>query len=339
MLLKTLTELNGTSGAEKEVRKALAKELKPFVQEISIDKIGNLIVWKNSKTPGPKVMITAHMDEVALMITSINSDGLLKFQPVGGIDPRILVSKPVKINSLMGVIGAKAIHLQKPKEREKALQLEQLYIDIGAKSKEEATKHVKIGDYAYFVAETETLGEGYLKGKAFDDRVGCAILTELLKRDYPLNLVGAFTVQEEVGLRGASIAAFHVEPQLAIVLEGTVSAHMIEVEEGEWVTKPGNGPAISLMDSSTLYQPKLFKQVTELAEKNGIPFQFRRGHRGGNDAGKIHISRTGVPTIAISVPCRYIHSTASVLAEADLKNALNLVDLILKAIPHEFSFS
>lgn len=338
MLLKTLTELNGTSGAEKEIRNALSQELKPYVHSINTDKIGNLIVQKNPQSAGPKVMIAAHMDEVALMITSITPDGFLRFQPVGGIDSRILVSKPVKINSLMGVIGAKAIHLQKPKEREQALKIEQLYIDIGAKSKEEAEKHIKIGDYAYFFTKTEPLGQGYLKGKAFDDRVGCTILAELLQRDYPINLIGTFTVQEEVGLRGATVAAYHVQPDFAIVLEGTVSAHMMEVEEGEWVTEPGKGPAISIMDRSSLYQPKLLHQVTQLAVKNGIPYQFRRGHSGGNDAGQIHLSRVGVPTIAISVPCRYIHSSSSVLFEEDVRNALRLVDLILKAIPDEFSF-
>ncbi|AGA69341.1 peptidase family protein [Desulfitobacterium dichloroeliminans LMG P-21439] len=338
MLLKALTQLNGTSGAEQEIRTTLTEELRPFVSSIQTDKIGNLIVQKNSLSTGPKVMIAAHMDEVALMITAITSEGFLKFKPVGGIDSRILVSKPVQINSLLGVIGAKAIHLQKPKEREQALKIEQLYIDIGATAKEEAEKHVKIGDYAYFYTETESLGEGYWKGKAFDDRVGCTLLAELLKKDYPLNLIGAFTVQEEVELRGSAIAAFHVQPDLAIILEGTISAHMMEVEEGAWVTEPGKGPALSIMDSATLYQPKLLQQVTELADKNGIPYQFRKGHNGGNDAGSIHLSREGIPTIAISVPCRYIHSTASVMAEADLQNALKLVDIILKSIPNEFKF-
>jgi len=336
MLLKLLTELNGTSGAEKEIRNALKKELEPFVQNMQIDKIGNLIAEKNPNHPGPKIMLAAHMDEVALMITSITSDGFLKFKPVGGIDSRILVSKVVKVNSLFGVIGAKAIHLQKPKEREQALKTDQLYIDIGAKNKEEAEKQVKLGDYAYFYTQTENLGQGYLKGKAFDDRVGCAILAEILKREYPLNLVGAFTVQEEVGLRGATVAAYHVQPDFAIVLEGTVSAHMLEVEEEEWVTVPGKGPAISIIDNSSLYLPQLLKQVMKIAEKQGIPYQLRKGHKGGNDAGKIHLSRAGVPTIAISVPCRYLHSTVSVLAEKDIEHTLQLVDAILKAIPQEF---
>ena len=209
MLLKSLSELNGTSGAESLVRDFLRQQIEPFVETITVDKIGNLIATKNGHLSGPKVMITAHMDEVALMVTDITSDGYLKFRPVGSIDARILVSKPVRINeSLVGVIGAKAIHLQKRRERQKALPIDQLYIDIGAKSKEDASSKVKLGDYAYFMTKCESFGEGLYKGKAFDDRVGCAILVELLKRDYDFPLVAAFTVQEEVGLRGAKVAAY-----------------------------------------------------------------------------------------------------------------------------------
>jgi len=338
MLLRTLTELNGTSGVEKEIRQALRQEIEPFVDSIMIDKIGNLIVQKNRSEQGPKIMLAAHMDEVALMITDLTADGLLKFHPVGGIDSRILVSKPVKINSLVGVIGAKAIHLQKPQERQQALKIDQLYIDIGAKTKEEAEKQVKLGDYAYFLTKTEPLGEGYLKGKAFDDRVGCYVLSEIFKKDYSLNLVGAYTVQEEVGLRGAKVAAYHVQPDFAIVLEGTIAADMIHLEEHEWVTELGKGPALSIMDHTTLYNPKLIEQVAQLAKNNEIPLQFRRGNSGGNDAGKIHLSREGIPTIAISVPCRYIHSTASIISEDDVKNTISLIDLILHSIPENFTF-
>lgn len=338
MLLKTLSELNGTSGVEKEIRQALRQEVEPFVDSMMTDKIGNLIVQKSRSEHGPKVMLAAHMDEVALMITDFTADGLLEFRPVGGVDSRILVSKPVRINSLIGVIGAKAIHLQKPQERQQALKIDQLYIDIGAKTKEEAEKQIKLGDYAYFLTETEPLGEGYLKGKAFDDRVGCYILAELLKKDYALNLVGAFTVQEEVGLRGAKVAAYHVQPDFAIVLEGTIAADMMHLEESEWVTELGKGPALSIMDHNTIYNPKLLEQVAELAKKNAIPLQFRQGSSGGNDAGKIHLSREGIPTIAISVPCRYIHSAASIISKEDVKNTICLIDMILQAIPDNFTF-
>ncbi len=340
MLLKTLSELNGTSGAETSVRDFLRQEIEPYVEKVTLDKIGNLIVTKNQNLPGPKVLITAHMDEVALMIVEITGEGFLKFRPVGGIDARILVSKTVRIGeTLIGVIGAKAIHLQKSLERQKALSIEQLYIDIGAKSKEEASGKVKLGDYAYFMSTCEPFGEGLYKGKAFDDRVGCAILVELLKQDYDFPLVAAFTVQEEVGLRGAKVAAYHIDPDFAIVVEGTVAADVMDKDEAEWVTELGKGPACSIMDRTTLYNPKLIQYVAELARKEEIPLQFRRGASGGNDAGRIHVSKTGIPTIALSVPCRYIHSYASVISQKDYEDCLNLVQAILRNLPPINGFS
>ena len=244
MLLKSLSELNGTSGAEGLVRDFLRQQIEPFVDTINVDKIGNLIATKNGRLTGPKVMLAAHMDEVALMIVDITSDGFLKFRPVGGIDARILVSKPVQINkTIFGVIGAKAIHLQKLSERQKVLPFDQLYIDIGAKSKDEAAGKVKLGDYAYFITKCEPFGEGLYKGKAFDDRVGCAIIVELLKKDYDTSIIAAFTVQEEVGLRGAKVAAYHTAPDFAIVIEGTIAADVSDREEEGWVTELGKGPA------------------------------------------------------------------------------------------------
>ncbi len=340
MLLKSLSELNGTSGAEGHVRNFLRQQVESFVDTITVDKIGNLIVTKNGHLAGPKVMLTAHMDEVALMIIDITSDGFLKFRSVGGIDARILVSKPVQINeTLVGVIGSKAIHLQKSSERHKALHFDQLYIDIGAKSKEEAAGKVKLGDYAYFITKCEPFGEGLYKGKAFDDRVGCAILVELLKRDYDIPLVAAFTVQEEVGLRGAKIAAYHIDPDFAIVIEGTVAADVSDREEEEWLTELGKGPACSLMDRTTLYNPKLIQWVTNLAREKGIPLQFRRGTSGGNDAGPIHVSKAGIPTIVLSVPCRYIHSFVSVISEEDYSACFNLINEILNNLAHKLMHS
>lgn len=340
MLLKSLSELNGTSGAESHIRNFLRQEIEPFVETVNIDKIGNLIATKNEHLKGPRVMIAAHMDEVALMIIDITSDGFLKFRPVGGIDVRILVSKPVQLNgSLVGVIGAKAIHLQKRSERQKALSYDQLYIDIGARSKEEAFSKVKVGDYAYFMTKCEPFGEGLYKGKAFDDRVGCAILVELLKQDYNFPLVAAFTVQEEVGLRGAKVAAYHVAPDFAIVIEGTVAADVSDREEEGWVTELGKGPACSLLDRATLYSPRLIQWVTDIARPKGIPLQFRRGSSGGNDAGSIHVSKAGIPTIVLSVPCRYIHSFASVISEKDYTACLNLVNELLKDLPRMLGVS
>ncbi|KLU58950.1 putative aminopeptidase YsdC [Peptococcaceae bacterium CEB3] len=332
MLLKALSELNGASGAEKPVRDYLRQVLEPFADEVVADTLGNLIVRKKGRVSGPLVMLAAHMDEVALMITGITPDGLLKFRPVGGMDPRILPAKTVKVGpeQLAGVIGLKAIHLSKVQERRKSPDFDKLCIDIGAKSKEEAERVVQLGDYAYFDTEFETLGEGYFKGKALDDRIGCAVLAEVLQRDYDLPLAGVFTVQEEVGLRGAKVAAFRLEPDFAIVVEGTVSADMPEVKDRDWVTQLGQGPACSLMDKATLYAPRLVRKTEEIARRRGIPLQFRRGSSGGNDAGVIHLSQKGVPTLALSVPCRYIHSWASIAAEADFRATVELVDALIR---------
>lgn len=339
MLLKKLSELQGTSGAEKKVRDFLSEEITPWVDTLAVDKMGNLIATKKGFENAPKILLTAHMDEVALMITEITADGFLKFRPVGGIDPRILVSKPVKVSGINGIIGAKAIHLQKVQERQHALKLEQLYIDIGAQSKDEADKHVKLGDYAYFMTEFEALGQGFFKGKAFDDRVGCYVVTEILKKNFDLNLVAAFTVQEEVGLRGSKVAAYHIKPDFALVLEGTISADMAQVEEEEWVTELGKGPALSIQDQSTLYNPQLIRQVVDIAKNKEIPFQFRRGTSGANDAGKIHTSQEGIPTLSINIPCRYIHSAVSLVKQEDIEHTIQLVEEILKAIPDHFKFS
>ena len=336
MLLKELCELNGASGIEKPVRETLKRLVASYVDSITVDNIGNLLAKKEAQPNSPRVMIAAHMDEVGLMVTDITADGLLKFQAVGGIDARVLIAKHVRVgDGLSGVIGCKAVHLQKDHERNKALQLDQLYIDIGAKSREDALKHVKPGDYAHFVTELESLGEGFLKAKAFDDRVGCAALAELLQNSYELCVVGAFTVQEEVGLRGAQVAAYHVEPDFAIVLEGTISAEMLDVEEHHWVTQLGQGPVCSIMDNATLYSPRLVRMVAEVAKDQGIPLQFRRSSSGGNDAGRIHLTKAGIPTIALSVPCRYIHSPVSIIAERDFRNLIRLADAILKALPQQ----
>jgi len=336
MLLKMLSELNGASGHEKKVRDFIKSVVAPYVDEIQVDTMGNLYAYKGMTLKGPKVLLAAHMDEVGLMITAITDDGFLKFEPVGGIDPRILVSKPVRIGeSVNGIIGTKAIHLQKKTERENALQFKDLYIDIGATSREEASKHVKLGDYAHFVNEYQTLGE-CATGKALDDRVGCAVLIELLKNDYAFPLIAAFTVQEEVGLRGAKVAAYRTSPDFALVIECTLATDTLGTDEEQWITEIGKGPAISIMDRTTLFAPRLIRFATEVARAKGIPYQFRRGGSGGNDAGQIHLTREGIPTLALSVPCRYIHSMTSVISEQDYLNTIRLANEILVELPTHF---
>lgn len=330
MLLKELTEAFGVSGAEHEVRNILKREIESWA-EYRTDALGNLIFKKPGPEKKPKVMLAAHMDEVGLMISSIGKNGWLKFDTVGGIDDRILVSKTVVIgpNKVKGVIGAKAIHLQEPKERETALKSKNLYIDIGAKDREDAEKLVKIGDFAAFDSKYEEMGD-MVKAKALDDRVGCYVITEILKRNYDLALCGAFTVQEEIGMRGATVAAYALEPDIAIVLEGTFAADVPDTKEEGYSTTVGMGPAITLMDRTFIADRKLVDRVLQVAERNNIKCQLRRTAFGGTDAGKIHLTKEGIPTIVISVPCRYIHSPASLASMSDIQNTIALVDALIK---------
>lgn len=334
MLLKRLTEACGGPGQEHEVRNLIRKEVTPLVDRVYTDTIGNLITVKEGQNKGPKVMLAAHMDEVSLMIVSVEKSGLLKFRPVGGIDPRVLVAKSVVIgpNKVPGVIGSKPIHLQNPGERNKPFSLEELFIDIGATKQEQAEKLINIGDHAYFTTEFAEIGSDKIKAKALDDRVGCAILTELLHDDYNFPLYGVFTVQEEVGLRGAGVATHQIEPDIALVLEGTTASDVPEIDAHEHATSVGQGPSLTFMDRSVIVDPKLVAKLMKLGESHNIPVQYRRSTAGGTDAGKIQATRSGTKVITLAVPTRYIHSPVSVISKTDYHNALKLAKAFLKSI-------
>lgn len=334
MLLKKLTEANGVSGNEKEVRDIIIEEIKDYVDDIKVDRIGNIIAYKKGTIETPKVMIAAHMDEVGLIVTKINKSGLISFKPVGGLDQRILVSKAVKIGKdrISGVIGAKPIHLQKSHERSKALNYNQLYIDIGSKSSEHTEKIVQIGDYIAFDSEYVEFGDNLVKAKALDDRVGCSILIDLLKTDTKISIYAAFTVMEEVGLVGAGPAAYEIDPDVGIVLEGTTCADATDVESHLQSTNVGKGPAISLMDRTTIFNKKFRNIIVDVAKENSIPYQFRRSSVGGNDSGRIHIAKEGAITTTLSVPCRYIHSPISVMSKDDYENTGKLLKKVINKI-------
>ena len=334
MLLKRLSEACGGPGQEDEVRNLIRDEVTPLVDEISTDALGNLITLRRGNQEGPRVMIAAHMDEVALMIMAIESSGLLKFNPIGGIDPRVLVAKTVVIgkNRVPGVIGSKPIHLQRPEEREKAISINEMFIDIGVSIKSEAEKLVKIGDLDYFSTKFAEIGNDKFKGKAFDDRVGCSLLIDLLHDRYDFPLYGVFTVQEEVGLRGAGVAAHRIQPDIALVLEGTTASDVPETPEHKHATSVGKGPCITIMDSSVIPDPRLVATLLQIASENEIPVQIRRNTAGGTDAGKIQSSRSGVRVATISIPCRYIHSPVAVMSKADYDNALKLVKAFLHCV-------
>lgn len=327
--LEALSNLNGVSGNEGPVRRYIKEFAAPYASDMHVDTMGNLYVHKEGK--GPRIMVCAHMDEVGMLVTGILDNGLIAYE-AGGIDSRVVVSKRVVIgkDAVPGVIGAKAIHLQSRDDFARALPHEELFVDIGAKDKTDAERSVSIGDVISFTTQFERLGTDLMKGKALDDRIGCAILLELLKNSYECDFHAVFTVQEEVGLRGAQAAVFRVQPDLALILEGTTANDMSEVDGHRSVTHVGNGPAISFMDRGTIVRAPMLDALKQAAVEAKIPWQLRQGTTGGTDAGAIHKALSGCYAGGISVGCRYIHSPISVASVSDFENAYKLADHFLK---------
>ena len=347
MILQELSDAIGVSGHEDAVRKIIAEAVRDHVDELRSDTLGNLFavrLQRGKKARGAKrafkVMIAAHMDEVGLMITGFDASGGLRFRPVGGIDDRVLPGKVLLVgpDKIPGVIGVKPIHLLKQKEREQVIDVDSMTIDIGAKTKEEAEKLVKLGQVAAFTTRYNKVGRT-ATGKAFDDRAGCAVLVELLRGGpagagarFPFDLHAVFTVQEEVGLRGARVAASAVEPDCAFVLEGTICDDLPKDKDTSPTTELGKGPAISLMDRSAFADRRLVDHLVATAEKLGIPYQFKQPGVGGTDAGAITRSKAGVPTVPVAVPCRYIHSPVARLSLDDFDNTVRLMRESLKRL-------
>ena len=331
-LIKELCALNGVSGDEDRVREFIRAQAEPYADSIRTDALGNLIVFKKgTKTTGHKLLMAAHMDEVGLIVTHVTDEGYLKFDFVGGVDRRVAIGKSVVLGdqAIQGIIGLKAIHLVSREERKKTPKTDSMYIDIGAKNKEEALKLVQPGTYGSFIGEPEAFGNGLLKAKAIDDRVGCAIMLALMKEELPMDVTFAFTAQEEVGTRGAFGAAFSVSPEIALVLETTTAADLPNVEEHRKVCAPGKGPVISYMDGGTIYDRGLFEDLRRLAEENQIPWQSKEYIAGGNDARSIQRSKAGVRVAAVSAAVRYLHAPASVGSVADFENMLKLARLFV----------
>ena len=326
-ILRELTALDGVSGEENSVRDYIISKIEGHC-EYKIDPLGSIIALKKGKNRSDKkLMVDAHMDEVGLIITSVTSGGFLGFSAVGGIDTAVLMFRRVRIGNINGVITGKPIHLISAEERKKLPKADSLYIDIGATSKEEALKLVRIGDSAVICGEYTQMGSK-IKAKAIDDRVGCAILISLLTKDSDYDFYATFSVQEEVGLRGAKAAAFTVEPDSAIVLEATTAADIAGVDTSKRVCLLGEGPAVSFMDRATVYDRGYY----DAALKSGIKCQPKAAVAGGNNSGAVHLSRGGVRTLAISVPCRYIHSPSCVADTKDIENAQKLAEYMIKGI-------
>lgn len=333
--LKTLCSLNGVSGDEGNVRSWIRAQAEPWADEIHTDPLGNLIVSKRgTKEAKNKLLICAHMDEVGLIVTNVTEDGFLKFDFVGGVDRRVAIGKPVKLGpkEIPGIIGLKAIHLVSREEEKKTPKTDSLYIDIGAGDRESAAALVPPGTYGAFVGDPEEFGAGLFKAKAIDDRVGCAVILSLLKDSLPMDVTFAFTVQEEVGTRGAFGTAFAVTPEIALVLETTTAADLPDVPAHQRVCTPGNGPVISYMDGGTIYDRKLFETLRNLAEKNQIPWQTKEYIAGGNDSHAIQRTKAGVRVAALSAAVRYLHAPASVGSLADFQNIYKLARLFIDQI-------
>ncbi len=335
-MLRELCALNATSGREKNVREYILSKL-PSSAEAHTDRAGNLIVFKKgAKTPKNKVMLAAHMDEVGFIATSVDADGYIKFAAVGGIDPTVILGKKIIFDSgVRGVFGLTPVHLIESQDRKKMPKITDMYIDIGSRSREETLEHVKPGDTGVFVSEYIEFGENKIKSKALDDRVGCAVMLDMLSNELEFDTYFAFTVKEEVGLIGAKAAAFGIDPDYAIVLEATTAADIPEVGEGSTVCSLGGGAVVSFMDRATVYNPDLFKKALSIAEKNNIKAQVKTLVAGGNDAGAIHQSRAGVHTLTLNIPCRYIHSMSCVADKGDILSLRELAAAVLSDFCNE----
>lgn len=330
-MLKALCQLNSTSGDENAVRDFIISEIKDYCK-YEVDNLGSVIAYKKGKkTPEKTVSINAHMDEVGFIVTGITEDGYLRFSTVGGIDSRVCLDRIVTVgrNNVSGVIADKAFHLLSADEKSKCPDFDGLLIDIGADSKEQAENVVNVGDFVYFVSDYVEFGNGFIKAKALDDRIGCMLMIELIKSDLEYDTVFCFNVQEEVGLRGSKCTAHRVNADVAVVLEATTAADLCTVSGCDRVCVLGNGPVVSFMDRSTIYDRGLYDLAFSVANDNGIPIQTKTAVAGGNDAGAIQTAGNGARVIAISLPCRYIHSANSVVKMEDIENTRKLLKELL----------
>ena len=336
-LLEKLCNVIAISGDEGEARKIVLEEVKPYADEIKVDAMGNVLATRLGRKRSEKqmrVMLDAHMDEVGFMIVADDGEGVYRFEIVGGIDVRHLVGKQVLVGKerTPAVIGGKPIHLMNGDERTRKVPLDALRIDMGLSGK------AKVGDYAGFATKFRRVGPSIMS-KSIDDRIGIATLIELFKQaPSNIDLYVAFSVQEEIGLRGAKVAAQYFNPDIGIAVDSTPAYDLPLYEDGENIsynTKLGLGPAIYIADGSTLHDPRLVRFLQETAEAEKIPYQFRQPGGGGTDSGAIQRSLAGIPTISVSVPHRYTHSPISISRVEDWKNTINLLHAALKRITPE----
>lgn len=333
-LLEKLCNATAVSGDEGAVRKIVLEEVKPYADDVKVDALGSVLVTKAGQGANKvRVMLDCHMDEIGFMLVADDGEGLFRFELVGGIDVRQLPGKQVFVgkDKVPGVIGARPIHLTTADERRNKIPLEALRIDVGTGG----AGKVKVGDRATFATQFKRVGPSILS-KSIDNRIGCAILIDLLKSAPDnVDLCLSFSVQEEIGLRGAKVAAYHFNPDLAIAIDATPANDLPVHDDSEntfYNTKLGAGPAIYTFDSGTLNDPRLVRFLSETGDSEKIPYQFRQPGGGGTDAGSIHRVRAGVPAISVSVPHRYTHTAISLARVEDWENTLALLTATLKRI-------
>lgn len=341
--LEKLSNACGVAGREEEVKSLMQKFLKPCVDEVKEDKLGNVIAVKEGKKNAPKVMLAGHMDEIGLLVKTISKEGFLQFMKIGGIDDRVLLAQKVMVCTekgfLHGIIGSKPPHIQKEDERKRVIASDELFIDVGARSETEARKMgVKIGDPVEFDIRFAKIGKDIVIGKAFDDRVGCAVMVEAMKllEKTECTVYAVGTVQEEVGCRGAMTSAYGICPDVGIALDVTIAGDMPGVKEVEAPIKLGKGPSLSVADYGLITHPKVLRLLVEAAEENKIPYQLETGLPGSTDASRISLVREGVPSGTISIPTRYIHSPISLLSLADAENVVKLTVAAVKKVSKHF---
>ncbi len=339
-MLKDLTDAKGVAGHEKEVRDVMEKYITPYADEVYTDNLGSLIASKVGKSDGPKVMVAGHLDEVGFMVTRIDAKGFIYFQTIGGWWSQVMLAQRVTIMSndgdVTGIIGSKPPHILSPEARKKPVDIKEMFIDIGATSKEEAEGFgVKPGDSVVPYFEfTQMKNEKMLLAKAFDNRIGCAIAIDVLKglkdSEHPNTVYGVGTVQEEVGLRGARTSTHMIEPDIGFAVDVGIAGDTPGISDNEADSKLGDGPQIILYDASMVSHKGLRDLVVKTAEENDIPFQYSTMAGGGTDSGAIHLTHDGVPALSITIATRYIHSNAAMLHRDDFENAVKLIVEVIK---------
>jgi putative aminopeptidase FrvX len=344
-MLKELTDAKGIPGNEREVREVMKKYIAPFADEITTDGLGSLIAEKVGKEGGPKIMVAGHLDEVGFMITQIDDKGFLRFQPVGGWWGQVMLAQRVTIvtrkGDVTGIIGSKPPHILSPEARKKPVEIKDMFIDIGASSREEATEWgIRPGDMVVPYFEFTVMNnEKMLLAKAWDNRIGCAIAIDVLRLlkgvDHPNVVYGVGNVQEEVGLRGAKTATYKIQPDIGFAVDVGIAGDTPGISEREAMSKMGKGPQVVVYDASLIAHKGLRDLVTDTADEMNIPYQFESIPGGGTDAGSIHLTHNGVPAMAITIATRYIHSHAAMLHRDDYENAVKLIVEVIKRLDRE----